>query len=223
MKNKIKLPVKNFADWQPQEIENTFGIKRVLRVSLLDQLVAIKAEQPLQEQQRLTKLRDYANWRMNGWNEDEYKFFFISPFLSLVDFSTAYFEPFTQRPMSMSYDQDTKQTEGRVEWMLARGRDFPECPYLFMHEYKPEKRRDNDPLGQVLIAMVCAQRQNQDDKPVYGMYINGRNWFMVVLQANEYAVSEPFVITTNDIFQLFAVLEHLKLEMIKLYEGIATK
>lgn len=213
-----KIPVKNFADWQPQDIEKTFGIIRKLNLTLLDELISIKAEPPILEDVRLAKLRDYANWRIEGWNEDEYKFFFISQLLAFVDFSTPYFEPFTQRTMSMLYDNDTKLTEGRVEWMLARGRDYPEIPHLFLHEYKPEKRRDNSPLGQVLIAMACAQRQNKDDKPVYGMYINGRNWFLVVLQGNEYAVSQAFDITSNDIFQLFAVLEYLKLEMIKLYQ-----
>lgn len=218
MATKIKIPVKQFADWQPEEIEMTFGIQRVLKMPLLTVLIGVKAPATHKWHEQITQYRDDANWRIEGWNEDEYKFFFISPFLRLVDFSTPYFNPFTQRPMSLLYDNDTKKTEGRVEWMLARGRQIPQKPHFFLHEYKPERRRDNDPLGQVLIAMLCAQRQNQDDKPVYGMYINGRNWFMVVLHGNEYAVSSAYDITSDAIFDLFAVLEFLKQEMIKLYQ-----
>ena len=218
MATKIHIPIKQFADWLPQDIEMTFGIQRVVSLPLLDQLIGVKATLPTEHHSTLERYRDEANWRISSWNEDEYKFFFISPFLKLIDFYTPYFSAFTQRPMSLLYDNDTKKTEGRVEWMLAKGRDYPLLPHLFLHEYKPEKRRDNDPLGQVLIAMVCAQRQNKDDKPVYGAYINGRNWFLVVLDGNEYAVSNPYVITSDDIFDLFAVLEFLKQEMIKLYQ-----
>lgn len=215
---KSTIPVKQFADWQPEEIETTFGIQRMRNVPLLDQLTLVKATLPSAHQDTLERYRTDANWRIEGWNEDEYKFFFISPFLRLVDFSTPYFNPFTQRPMSLSYNNDSQKTEGRVEWMLARGRQIPIAPHFFLHEYKPKKRRDNDPLGQVLIAMVCAQLQNKDDKPVYGMYVNGRNWFLVVLQGNEYAVSLAYDITSDAIFDLFAVLEFVKDKMIQLYK-----
>ena len=220
MAKKQSIPVKQFGEWLPQDIEWTFGIQRVAKMPLLDQLINIKASLPIPHQATLERYAEEATWRIGSWNEDEYKFFFISPFLKLVDFYTPYYSPFTQRPMSLLYDNGTKKTEGRVEWMLAQGRDYPIAPHFFLHEYKPEKRRDNDPLGQVLIAMVCAQQQNQDDKPVYGMFVNGRNWFLVVLQGKTYAVSNPYVITSNDIFDLFAVLEFLKVEMIKLYQPI---
>ena len=221
MAAKPKIPVKPFKDWQPQEIENTFGITRKPNLPILAEITAIKAVLPIPQQAALEKHRNYANWRIEGWNEDEYKFFFISPFLNMIDFGSAYYDAFMQRPMSMVYDNGTKKTEGFVEWMLARGRDFPEQPHFFLHEYKPEKRRDNSPLGQVLIAMIAAQQINEDDLPIYGIYVNGRNWFLVVLEGREYAISTPYVITSDDIFDLFAVLEFVRDKMEELYKSLA--
>ena len=55
---------------------------------------------------------------------------------------------------------------------------------------------------------------------IYGMYVNGRNWFLVVLENNSYTVSTPYDITSDDIFDLFALLEHLRNVMVALYQGL---
>jgi hypothetical protein len=68
--------------------------------------------------------------------------------------------------------------------------------------------------------MVASQKLNQDDKPIYGVYVNGRNWFFVVLDGNSYATIHPYVITSEDIFDLFAVLLFFKQEMEMLYREI---
>ncbi|MEY4925632.1 MAG: hypothetical protein RI894_68 [Bacteroidota bacterium] len=164
---------------------------------------------------------------IDSWNEDEYKFMFISPYLNLVRFVSPHYKVFTQRPMSIMYDNDTKCTEGLVEFMLAKGIYTPKTPHFFLHEYKPEKQSllwgdkrggDNDPLGQLLIAMIGAQRANADDMPIYGVYVNGRNWFWVALIGNEYAVSLAYDATSDAIFDLFAVLEYLREKMELVYQ-----
>jgi hypothetical protein len=211
---------KSFKDWTYEEVNNTFGLKRVRNLANLDKISEIKL--PLDHSKRGTieeyrlRLFDY----IETWNEDEYKFFFISPFIGLVDFSSSYYKAFTQRPLSLRYENGTKTTDGLVEFMLAKGLQTPKSPHFFLHEYKPEKRRDNDPLGQLLIGMVAAKKLNQDDKPIYGIYLNGRNWFLVLLEDEQYAVSNPYVATSNDIFDLFAVLLFFKDEMEKLYQEI---
>jgi hypothetical protein len=125
---------------------------------------------------------------------------------------------FTQRPMSLKYDNDTKMTEGIVEFMLATGIQNPKKPFFFLHEYKPEKRRDNDPLGQLLIAMITSQTINKDDKPVYGIYVNGRNWFFVVLEGSTYYTSRAFPVDDDNIFIVAAILEFFKQKMDVLYK-----
>ena len=211
---------KAFKDWTYEEVGDTFGIQRLRSNPFIDNLKNIKLPENHSNRAILEHFRLKAFDLVDSWNEDEYKFFFISPLISLVDFSTPNYKSFTQRPMSVKYDNDQKITEGLVEFMLAKGIQTPKKPHFFLHEYKPEKRRDNDPLGQLLIAMVAAQKLNLDDKPIYGIYVNGRNWFFVALEANQYAVSNPYVITTDDIFDLYAVLLYFKQLMDELYSQI---
>jgi hypothetical protein len=117
---------------------------------------------------------------------------------------------FMQRTMSVQYDNGTKTTIGKVEFMIAKGKQIPQKPFFFLHEYKQENRRDNDPLGQLLIAMVAAQVQNKDNEVLYGCYVSGRNWFFVVMEGKNYVVSNAFNATNDDIFQLYAILLFFK-------------
>lgn len=211
---------KPFKDWQAEEVEKTFGIKRLRTLPFLEDLKKIKSVENQELRQTLEKYRLEAFDYIESWNEDEYKFFFISPFFKVVDFISEYYKAFTQRPLSVKYDNDTKTTSGNVEFMLAKGRQIPEAPHFFLHEYKPEKNRDNDPLGQLLIAMIAAQKTNQDDKPIYGIYVNGRNWFIVALEGEKYAVSLAYDVTSERIFDLLAVLLFFKQEMETLYQQI---
>ena len=214
----LKTKDKSFKDWQYEEVSDEFGLTRQRTLPFLESLKTMTL--PLDNGHRPTiesfklELFDYVD----SWNEDEYKFFFISPFFKLVNFLSPYYKAFTQRPLSVKYANDTKITSGNVEFMLAKGIQNPKKPHFFLHEYKPEKKRDNDPLGQLLIAMVAAQKVNLDEKPIYGVYINGRNWFFVVLDGADYAVSNPYVVTSDDIFDLFAVLLYIKNLMENLYK-----
>ena len=214
MAKSIKKP---FKDWLYEEVGDTFGLKEMSTHPELDKLknVTLPKNHPLR--QDIEVLRVLLQKYINSWNEDEYKFMFISRFIGLAEYVSTNYKVFTQRPLSVKYDNDTKITEGLVEFMLAKGIQTPRKPHFFLHEYKPEKRRDNDPLGQLLIAMVAAQKMNQDNKPIYGIYVNGRNWFIVILDNNVYSVSNPYVATDEDIFDLFAVLLHFKDIMEEIY------
>ena len=216
-----KTADKPFNDWQAEEVEEAFGIKKLRTLPILEHFATLRLAADDSLRPSLERLRLKALDYIDGWNEDEYKFLFISPLLNFIDFHNEYYSVFTQRPMSVQYDNGTKNTSGKVEWMLARGRQTPKQPHFFLHEYKPEKNRDNDPLGQLLIAMVAARELNKDDNPIYGIYINGRNWFFVAFTGTIYAVSKPYAATTDDIFDLFAILEYLRGEMDKMY-GVTT-
>ena len=130
---------KPFKDWQAEEVEKTFDVKRLRSLPILEHFTTLRLakEHPLRTS--IERLRIKALDLIEGWNEDEYKFLFISALLNFVDFSTEYYNVFTQRPMSVVYDNGTKNTSGKVEWMLARGRQIPKEPHFFLHEYKPEK------------------------------------------------------------------------------------
>ncbi len=222
MKKKEKN--KAFKDWTYEEVNDEFGLTRKFEHPLFEVFKSFFLPQTHERRIDLDYLRKLALEYIESWNEDEYKFFFISRFIGLVDFVSTHYKAFTQRSLSVKYQNDTKTTEGLVEFMLAKGIQSPKKPHLFLHEsmhsaYKPEKRRDNAPLGQLLIAMVTAQKLNQDNQPIYGIYLNGQNWFIVILEEKSYAVSLAYDITSEDIFNLFEILLFLKGEMEKLYSG----
>lgn len=215
-----KAPDKPFKDWLYEEVNDTFGITRKFKSTFLEHLTSLKLPKNHIKWNDIEELRQICSEYIDSWNEDEYKFMFISPFISLVHFVSPHYKVFTQRVMQVNYDNDTKMTEGIVEFMLAKGIQTPKKPHFFLHEYKPEKRRDNDPLGQLLIAMVGSQKLNQDDKPIYGIYVNGRNWFLVVLEGKEYVVSDPYVVTGDAIFDMFAILSYFKDLMNNMYAQV---
>ena len=215
MANTVKN--KHFKDWLYEEVMIEFGLIRLEEHPFLAHLETIKLNEndvrrPFIESKRAL-LFDYVD----TWNNDETTFMFIAPFFHQIDFSSEYFKPFIQRELSIKYQNDTRIAKGKVEFMLGKGIQRQRKPFnLFLQQYKAEKR-DNDPLGQLLIAMVAAKVQNTDDKPIYGVYVNGRNWVFVILDNNTYAVSNLFVTTSDDIFDLFAVLLYFKDLMEKLY------
>lgn len=212
---------KSFKDWTYEEVNEAFGLVRIFTHKLFDFFYQIDFTKTESNAALIENLRSLAFKYGDSWNEDEYKFLFISPFIGLANFTSDNYKIFTQRQLSVKYENDTKITDGLVEFMLAKGIQQPKKPHLFLHEYKPEKRRDNDPLGQLLIGMVAAQKINQDEKPIYGIYVVGRYWYFVILENQQYVVSNSFNATDKeDIFRLFAILQFFKQEMETLYSGL---
>jgi hypothetical protein len=201
---------KPFKNWLYDDVEQAFGLTRLYKHHLWTEFETLQLDKQHKYIPAIEELRETLFTYVDSWNEDELKFMFISPFINLVKYVSNNYKVFTQRSMSVKYENGTKTTSGNVEFMLAKGKQTPKKPFFFLHEYKQENRRDNDPLGQLLIAMVAAQTQNADNQTLYGCYVSGRSWFFVVLENKEYAVSNAFNATNNDIFQIFAILLFFK-------------
>jgi hypothetical protein len=206
LKLMAKIRNKPFEAWLYEEVEQAFGLTRLYTHTLWVAFETLQLSNKHLHYESLGVLQKKLFKYVDSWNEDELKFMFISPLINLVDYDNEKYKVFTQRPMAVKYDNDTKTTSGKVEFMLAKGKQIPQKPFFFLHEYKQENRRDNDPLGQLLIAMMAAQVQNADGETLYGCYVSGRNWFFVVLQGKEYAVSRAYDATSSAIYQLFAIL-----------------
>ena len=202
---------KSFEQWLYEDVEEAFGLTRLFVHPFFDTLKAQKVTLTPTQNEQLERLRILLFERVDSWNEDELKFMFISPLIYIVDYKSDYYKVFTQRPMSVKYENGTKTTSGKVEFMIATGKQTPRKPFFFLHEYKQENRRDNDPLGQLLIAMVAAQLQNADEKPILGCYVSGRNWFFVILDGKEYAVADALnAANAGMIKQILAILLYFK-------------
>jgi hypothetical protein len=59
--------------------------------------------------------------------------------------------------------------------------------------------------------MLVAQTINNDaTTPVFGCYIVGSTWYFMVLEGKQYAVSNGFFCTNDDIFMIFRILKALR-------------
>lgn len=208
--------MKPFERWKYEEIELTFGTERVKNLQVLD--TWLEADEPADdfEHRTLMMYHEQLVRKVDAWNEDELKFFFISNVITLVDFSRPkVYSSFSQRTLAAKR-KDIHNNEvdlrGRVEFFVALGEQIPRQPFFFIHEYKPlNKTTPSDPLGQLLIAMLATQTLNEIKRPLFGVYIIGKFWQFVVLDGNQYAVSNSYdALVVTELFKIFSILKRCK-------------
>jgi len=200
--------MKSFSKWKIAEVEDTFNIvirkhNKRLTQWLTDPVVPTPAEESL-----LDELKDRLQDQVWDWNEWELKGKFIFPLLLAIDFDEEQYQSFIERDISV--DIDDEKLSGTVDFLVASGKRYPKHPYFFIHEFKKEHESSGDPLGQLLITLVAAQKLNNDNQPIYGCYVMGRFWFFVVLEGLEYSTSLAYDATKNEISDIFGILKNTK-------------
>ncbi len=209
---------KSFDSWEYEEVEDTFGIQFTRNLPTLTNWLAARHPMNATVQSELDYLREQLLDSVDAWNEDELKYFFISPLVSHVKYNSKLYKSFTQRSISTTFSALNLEVGGRVEFMLARGEQRPKSPFFFIHEYKQERRRNNDPKGQLLISMVTAREKNKTDFPDFGCYVIGRLWFFVVLEGTQYSESLAYDATKpEDLAQIYSALVEIKKIAIPLF------
>lgn len=214
--------MRTFGSFTFDVVEKMFDIEEVSKLDLQKEWLSAPFSTNENIVYVLNYFKNHLLEKANIWNEDELKMFFIGPLIELANIETKEFQAFTQRNFSMVYGGE--EIGGRVDFMIAKGRRLPEAPYFCIHEYtctersrsEQEANTSEDPLGQLLIAMVAAQYNNEASIPILGAYVIGRNWFFVVLEDKKYAKSDAYVASSDDIFQIFAILQKSK-EIIQRY------
>lgn len=200
-----------------QEIETTFGAKKIKNHPAMLTWLAAEPDLTPAEFERVEPLRLRLEEKVDFWNEDELKLFFLAEFVNFIDFNKSeVYSTFSQRVINATV-KDVAQKDvplrGRVEWMVATGKQIPGEPFFFLHEYKPQlKTTPADPLGQLLAAMIATQSLNENQKRLmYGAFVLGRLWFFVLLDKKNYAVSHSFDLTdSTDFLKVLAVLRECK-------------
>ena len=66
--------------------------------------------------------------------------------------------------------------------------------------------------------MMTAQEIKNNEHPIYGAYVMGRNWFFLTLQGRKYCISDEYVATRDDIRSIYKILKNLKIIITKLSE-----
>ena len=197
-----------FSKCTLKQLDKTFGLKQLFDESLLTHWL----QQPMEisdfERQVLRFYQQVLLRNMYDWNETELIECFIGPIFTLVNFTTDKVNFFAER--SFKGVVDGIELGGEPDGMVASGFREPKKPYFCFQEYKKHKDPDGDPAGQCLAAMLVAQELNKNQHPVYGCYTLGRNWFFMALQGREYAISNSYTVTRDDIFDIFRILRGLR-------------
>jgi hypothetical protein len=215
--NKSFMTRKSFENWSTDDLRFEFGILKVAKIALLTEWLSAPNKITEDEKKRITELRESLENRILDWKEQEIIMHFIGPLLTLVNLDGDTFSGFASRKLSAK--KGDWEISGLVDYMIATGKQNPRQPFFCFHEYKAERRRDSDPLGQVLTSMLAAQVNNQTEMPLFGAFINGRNWQFLVLDGTKYALSQAYDATQDDIFQIFSILRDLKARIQKLAEA----
>jgi hypothetical protein len=113
----------------------------------------------------------------------------------------------------LTIEVNNQPVQENIGFMVATGRQTPRTPFYTLHEYKSEPGYTGYPLGQLLIAMVAAQKRNETDGldlPLYGTYVMGRLFFFVYFYKNRYTQSLAYDATQEDIFEVYAIIKKVK-------------
>jgi hypothetical protein len=177
-------------------------------------------EPSLLAQELLQTLRQELIDSVDEWNEDELKFKFIAPLISLIGYTTEHFRAFTQRTLKAVINGI--ELSGRVDFVIATGKSKPMQPFFFLHEYKKEHGSESNPRAQLLVEMLAARELNAIEYPLYGCYVVGRNWFFLVLEDSVYAESKQFAASDeDDMLRIFSALKEAKVIITRLAEQYA--
>ena len=201
---------KAFDKWKAEEVQNEFHVTRLFQqpVFLSDFLANLPILNEA-EKKAVDELQAQLLFMADVWNEYDMSILFVGPLFNIIKSQQIQYRTFFNHTLKGVLNN--KEITGRIDGMLAKGRQIPQLPIFFIQEYKPESGPNGDPLGQLLIEMVTAQAlNNESEQTVYGCYIIGRNWFFVVLKGKEYAVSDVYVATQNALYDIVGILKKVQ-------------
>ena len=203
----------NFKSLSIDDVVETFGLEVDYTGIGLEFWLDAPQDVTDLEAQTLENLRTILVSNIANWNEFELEVFFISPVIGMVNFYEVKVKPFIERAIAAKVDGIAMH--GEVDWIISKGFGRPKAPFFCLKEFKKAKNSSNDPEGQLAAAMLVAQVLNNNEKPIYGAYVLGREWIFTVLQDRKMIQSLPFLTTDlDDLKGILRVLKNLK-EIIK--------
>ena len=197
--------------WSESMLCVRFGLNFVLsKHPLLNDWLDVTNTLTQTEKDQLEIHRAELEANVSFWNEEELKIKFLAFILRMANYdSSKTYRTYLDREISGIVQKEPLTT--KADYMISKGLgDYYSAPYFCFHEFKRKKNAD-DPVAQVLLAMLIAHEQNQNDKPIYGCYIIGANWYFMIFKNNTYAVSTSFdAMKTADIQAILLILRKFK-------------
>jgi hypothetical protein len=196
--------------YDADQIIGNFELKRNVMCGTLKNWVDTALQQPETLPKNIEKARLRLDSEGDFWNEEELKMHFLSPLFIEANLDVPEkIKLFYERSLNAKINGETVNVV--CDSMLATpyGINIPKTPFFFLQEFKKSKNAD-DAEGQMLIAMLIAQVLN-NNKTIYGAYLQGKLWTFATLNQKQYCVSRIFDATQPDeLQQIMALLKHLK-------------
>jgi hypothetical protein len=200
--------------WREGELIHQFQLTRIVteETPLLAEWLDVENPtlSPL-EQMLFDNILKKAQKSITGWNEEDLKIKFIGIVLELGqmyddDKVVGYFDK------TISATVEGIKLTVKSDFMLATGiLDVFRNPYFHFQEYKPNKNPSGDSMAQLLEAFLIAQVKNNNNKPLYGVEIIGKQWSFVTFEEKSYCVSATFDCTKKeDLLTIIAILRKFR-------------
>lgn len=207
-----------FREWTLDSVDSAFGLNQVNNLLVLNELINYQYEVDDFEKRYLSILKnDFVDFGGDDWNEIELENKMISPIIVFSGIQNKEFSYFLERELSATIGE--YELSGKVDGMFASGFRNPRKPYFCITEYKRGTDPNGDPKGQALIAMLAAQQINDNQHPIFGSFIIGRNWYFMALVGKEYAISDDYSCANDEIFDIFRILKGARVQIEKIIHG----
>ena len=203
--------MEKFHQLRSEKVLTTFHIKKIKNCEHLDELLTGQTTLTSVEKAILDMALERYEQTSDGWNEEELKMNFISAILMVANPNIpSVCKIFFERPLSGVINNYVLYVKTDCFVASYNEAGLPVKPYFFLQEFKKQKQNE-DAEGQMLLAMLIAQADNNNQKPVYGCYLQGKNWVFTVLYAKNYCLSRQYDATrTDDLYQIIFILRALK-------------
>lgn len=196
MQNTIKLIL------DAEDVLDAFSLKRNIGCALLDEWLDYQTKLDSTDEKLLEKKRLLLQEEGEYWNEEELKMKFLALLFEIADMTVPdKIKLFYERPLFAIINGYEINVVCDAMLAMPKGVGKPQKPYFFLQEFKKQKGKSQDAEGQMLAAMVVAQFENSNQKPIYGSYVQGKYWTFSTLHNKNYCVSNSFDATNIEHLQ----------------------
>jgi hypothetical protein len=192
-------------------IAETFKLERSGKCSHLEKWLGQSFEFNEFEKQLIESIHAEMITSIDYLNEEELKIRLIAPLFMIAQLDEGdKIRVFYERNLSVKFNDFEISV---ISDCMVASSIFkkPSQPYFYIQEFQKVKGKKRDPEAQMLLAMLAAQKSNNDGKPIYGGFLIGSVWQLTTLINNQYCASRQYSATNKeDLMQIAYALRHLK-------------
>ncbi len=176
-----------------------FGLKVTQNCAFLSEWLTVSVPKNYTLPTLLEEQRERLGKEGAVWNEEELKMHFLSFVFKYAEMEIPEkVKLFYERIMSATVQYTPLNVICDALLASPLGINTPQSPYFFLQEFKKSRKSKDDPEGQMLVAMLIAQEKNKNGKPIYGCWVQGKDWVFTTLYEKNYCFSKTFDATELD-------------------------